>query len=65
MATARTRANDKYNKKAYDRFLVTVPKGKKSRIQMHAECMGESLNGFINRAIDKQIKRDDNVPDDE
>lgn len=59
MATARTKANDKYNKKAYDRFLVTVPKGQKAQIQLHAECMGESLNGFVNRAIERQIARDD------
>lgn len=61
----KTEYKNKFAAEKYDRIGVMVPKGKKGLIQMHAECMGESLNGFINRAIDRQIKRDDNVPDDE
>lgn len=55
---ARRRANEKYNAKAYDEIKVRVPKGKKDDIKVHAEKNGETLNGFINRAIDEQIKRD-------
>ncbi len=55
---ARRRANEKYNAKAYDEIKVRVPKGKKDDIKAHAEKNGETLNGFINRAIDEQIKRD-------
>ena len=49
---------DEYNKAKFDRFLVTVQKGHKAEIQAHAEARKESVNGFINRAIDNQIKQD-------
>lgn len=51
MGTARTRANNKWNAKAYDRINLTVPKGQKDAIKAHAESHGESVNGFISRAI--------------
>lgn len=41
-----------------DRINLTVPKGKKDEIKAHAEAQGESVNGFINRAIEKQMERD-------
>lgn len=37
---------------------LTVPKGKKDSIQAHAELKGESVNGFINRAIDETMERE-------
>jgi len=58
MGKASTRAQNKYIAKAYDRINLTVPKGKKDTIQAHAEAQGESVNGFINRAIDRQMERD-------
>ncbi len=58
MGTARTKANNKWNAKAYDRINLTMPKGRKAEIQAHAETKGESVNGFINRAIDEAMKRD-------
>ena len=58
MGKASTRAHNKYIAKAYDRINLTVPKGKKETIQAHAEAQGESVNGFINRAIDHQISQD-------
>ena len=58
MGKASTRAQNKYIAKAYDRINLTVPKGKKDTIQAHAEAQGESVNGFINRAIDHQIFQD-------
>lgn len=51
MGTARTKANNKWNAKAYDRINFTVPKGQKETIKAHAESCGESVNGFIYRAI--------------
>ena len=50
----------KYVKEHYDRISVTVPQGKKDDIRKHAEDRGESINGFINRAIDETIERDQN-----
>lgn len=58
MPTPRTRANRKYNEKAYDRVALTVPKGEKEIIASHASERGESLNGFINRAISETMMRD-------
>ena len=58
MGKASTRAQNRYIAKAYDRINLTVPKGKKEVLQAHAETQGESVNGFINRAIDNQITQD-------
>ncbi len=58
ISEARQRANAKYNKKAYDRLEMKVPKGKKAEILSHAEEQGESLNKFLNRAVTETIKRD-------
>ena len=55
---AQKRATAKYNAKAYDRIEVKVPKGKKVSIQAYAEANGESVNGFINRAIEETMARD-------
>lgn len=52
---ARIRANNKYNEKAYDRINIAVPKGRKDIIKAHAEARGESVNGFIGRAIDAAL----------
>ena len=58
MGKASTRAQNKYIAKAYDRINLTVPKGKKDTVQAHAVAQGESVNGFINRAIDHEMERD-------
>ena len=52
---AQQRATNKYIAKAYDRINLTVPKGKKDTIQAHAEALGQSVNGFINSAIDQAM----------
>lgn len=57
---AQTKAKNKYNAKAYDRIALQVKKGRKEIIRAHAEARGESLNGFVNRAIDEAIERDNN-----
>lgn len=62
ISEARRRANEKYNAKAYDEIKVRVNKGEKKNIQAHAEARGESVNGFINRAISEAIERDKIAP---
>lgn len=52
----------RYEDKAYDKVLVRFPKGKKDIIKTHAEAHSESVNGFINRAIDEAIERDESAP---
>ena len=58
MSKAQTRASNKYAAKAYDRIALQVKKGEKDQIKAHAEQRGESLNGFINRAIETTMRLD-------
>ena len=51
-------AKNKWNRANYDRIELIVPKGKKEEIKAHADARGESVNGFINRAIDEVIAHD-------
>jgi predicted HicB family RNase H-like nuclease len=37
-----------------------MPKGKKDIIKAHAESRGESVNEFINKAIDQRIEAEHN-----
>ena len=53
----------RYEDKAYDKVLVRFPKGKKDIIKTHAEAHSESVNSFINRAIDEAIERDESAPE--
>lgn len=43
----------------YDEIKLRMPKGKKEIIQAHAAQRGESVNAYINRAIDKAMSEDD------
>lgn len=55
---ASTRAKNKYNAANYDNLRIVVPKGTKDIIKAHTESKGESINGFVNRAINETIERD-------
>lgn len=51
--------------KAHKKYMETVATiqvrttaDQRELIKAHAEAQGESVNGFINRAIDEQIERD-------
>ena len=57
MGTSATRAKNKYNAKAYDSIRILVPKGKKDVIKAFADGQGESLNKFVNNAIDEAINK--------
>lgn len=59
VSKAQQKAVHKYVKANYDRLDLTIPKGNKDIIKAHAERRGESVNGFINRAIMETMKRDD------
>lgn len=63
MATkeARQRATAKYEAKKYDKTLIRLEKGRLDIVKTHADQQGESLNGFINRAIDETIERDNDT----
>lgn len=58
MATkAHIEGNKRYLEKL-DEIKLRVPKGRKDEIKAHAEQRGESLNGFITRAIEETISSD-------
>ena len=48
---AQQEATTRYNKKNYDRFLVTVPKGTLDALKEHALSRGESVNAFMKRYV--------------
>ena len=60
MATTKAsqKAVNKYVKNNYDEIKVRLPKGQKDTIKEHADSMGESVNGFIQRAIKQTMESD-------
>ena len=40
------------------RVGITMKPEKKKRLQEHTESQGESVNSFVNRAIDETIERE-------
>ena len=58
MATkAHLEGNKRYLEKL-DEIKVRFPKGRKDIIKAHADARGESVNGFINRAITEPMERE-------
>jgi len=53
VSEAQKRATAKFEKEKYDKVLVRFPKGTKAKIQ----ATGESLNGFITRAVKKELEK--------
>jgi predicted HicB family RNase H-like nuclease len=51
-------SKNKWAAKAYDRIITLVKKGRKEVITSHAAGRGESVNAFVNRAIDEAMDRD-------
>ena len=62
VSKAQQKAVTKYVKNKYDRFGLTMPKGDLDVIKAHAEARGESVNGFVNRAISEAMERDNAAP---
>ena len=58
----KTDYKNQWQKENVDRVNLTMPKGKKDIIRAHAEAQGESTTGFINRAIDETMERDNAAP---
>lgn len=59
VSKSQQKAVHKYVKANYDRLDLTIPKGKKEKVKAHAAAHGESVNAFINRAIDEAIEGDE------
>ena len=58
LTAAQKRAVAKFNAVRYEQILVRVQKGKRAAIQEHAQARGESMNAFVNRAIDAAMERE-------
>ena len=61
MGTARTKANNKWNAKAYDRVNLVLKKETsptKDEVQAAADAKGESLNAYIVEAIRQRLESD-------
>lgn len=58
VSKAQQKAVAKYIKTNYDAIQIRVPKGDKDIIKAHADANGESVNAFIARSIQEQIRRD-------
>ena len=62
ISESKRKANKKWNdenlKVKYDRINLVVKKGEKDIISQHAKNKNESINGFVNRAIEETIQRD-------
>ncbi len=57
----KTEAQKRAQKTYMEKFAVArvrMDRGKYELVQAHAEAQGESVNGFINRAVDETMERD-------
>ena len=45
-------------KETKDELRIAVDKGRKDELKAHAAARGESLNGFVKRAINEALERD-------
>ena len=57
-STSQLQATKKYIREKLDEIKLRVPKGQREVIQQHAARQGESVNGFITRAVKETMKRD-------
>lgn len=66
MATTKAsqKAVNKYMKENYDRINLIMPKGKKDDVQAYAARAGQSVNAYINTAIDEKMERDQDTTEE-
>lgn len=58
VSKAQQKAVNKYVKNNYDRINVTFSKGQKEKIATAAAAVGESVNGYIKKAIEQRMEKD-------
>lgn len=59
MAKTRSEINIEYAKRNLKRIPLDVQKEHYEKIKVHAETQGETVNGFIKRAINETMQRDE------
>ena len=55
-------ATAKFDAQNYDKILLRLRKGKKQKVETAAKAAGQSVNGFINLAIDKSMSDSSDTP---
>lgn len=58
----KTQYKNTWQKENVDRVNLTMPKGRKDEIKAHAEARGQSVNAFINGAIDAEMGKPSTSP---
>ena len=58
MAKTRSEINMEYAKRSLKRIPLDVQKEHYESIKTHAESQGETVNGFIKRAINETMERE-------
>ena len=64
----KTEAQKRAQKAYMEKFAVArvrLDRSKYEVVQAHAAAHGESVNGFINRAIDETMRRDSSISESE
>ena len=51
VSKAQQKAVNGYIARNYDRINLTIPKGRKADIEVHAKAHGESVNGLLNNYL--------------
>ena len=57
MGKKSTATKNKWNAQNYDQLRINVKKGQRDVIRAHAESKGMSLNGYINKLIEEDMKQ--------
>ncbi len=55
---ARKIGNRKWDAENLDRISIAIPKGKKDAIKAAAMAAGESMNKYIENAVDKRMEQE-------
>ena len=58
ISKAQQKAVAKYMKNNYDEIKIRVEKGEREIIRQAAEAAGESVNGYIKKAVDQRMEQD-------
>lgn len=58
VSKAQQKAVAKYMKNNYDEIKIRVDKGRRDVIKAAATAAGESVNGYIKKAVDQRMERD-------
>ena len=58
LTESQKKANTKYREKSIKRIPLDVQKEKYEKIKIAAEAAGESVNGYIKKAVDQRMEQD-------